>query len=80
MYVIFGLMTIGILASISANLRAWAIPLLVFGLVYLLYKFPPDRLLRSFKQKSSKPKKKYKQAKFRVIDGQRRDDEPPTYH
>ena len=42
-YVLFILIAIGVLTQISAGYRVLLIGVIVFGLVFLLYKFPPDR-------------------------------------
>ncbi|WP_026326291.1 hypothetical protein [Paenibacillus ginsengihumi] len=78
MYVVFGLLAIGLLVSIS-NL---IIPIAVFAVIFLLYKFPPDRW-RRFKWSGGgrKPRGKTRNAKFRVIPGSKdSSDEPPKYH
>ncbi|MFD2611859.1 hypothetical protein [Paenibacillus gansuensis] len=91
-YIIMALMLIGLLS----NLRAFIIPVIVFGVVFLLYKFPPTSLrgkFRSFKapggnRNSRGPidlnhtKPKRKKYPFTVIQGNKKDDDDdtPTYH
>ncbi|MCD1260665.1 hypothetical protein B5M42_017835 [Paenibacillus athensensis] len=79
-YVIFALMIIGLL-------RSWAtifIPILVLGLIYLLYKYPPNRwqLSSLFKGSSPGDKRRRKNGKFRVINGNKGNDPDdfPKYH
>ncbi|MZQ84262.1 hypothetical protein GQF01_19280 [Paenibacillus sp. 5J-6] len=74
---------IGVLIAIGllVNLPSFFIPILVLGLIFLLYKFPPSRWKKpSIGRGPSKPKRK--NAKFRVINGTK-DSEPddfPKYH
>ncbi|SDD43127.1 hypothetical protein SAMN02799630_03455 [Paenibacillus sp. UNCCL117] len=82
-YIIFGLIAIGVLASLFTSPRAFLVPLLVFGAIFLLYKFPPN----TWNRQSRKPpsgrfaKGKRKNANFRVIPGSKdKQDEPPKYH
>jgi len=87
-YVIIGLLAIGVISMIVRNPGAAVIPVLVFGVVFLLYKFPPDRwrgLLRGagdrFSGNSARRSPNVKKAKFRVIPGSKPDrDDPPKYH
>jgi hypothetical protein len=91
-YIIYGLLVVGILYRFLVNPGPLLIPLLVFGVIFLLYKFPPNRL-----QKQGKPdptrtrtaeRKKYEErerrkAHFRVIPGSKPDsdeEQPPKYH
>jgi hypothetical protein len=82
-YIIFGLIGIGILSALFSNPAGMLIPVLVFGVIFYLYKYPP-KSWRGFGRSSTrftKPPKR-KNATFRVINGNRRDDseEPPKYH
>jgi len=89
-YVIIGLIAIGIISLIVRNPGAAVIPVAVFGIVFLLYKFPPDRWrgwLHNFRARMSGTgsgrggKRNVKKAKFRVISGNKPDrDDPPRYH
>lgn len=90
-YIIYGLLVVGILYRFLVNPGPLLIPLLVFGVIFLLYKFPPNRL-----QKQGRPsqprtrtaeRKKFEErerrkAHFRVIPGSKpdSDEEPPKYH
>ncbi|RAV01047.1 hypothetical protein DQG13_13470 [Paenibacillus sp. YN15] len=91
-YIIYGLLVVGILYRFLVNPGPFLIPLLVFGVIFLLYKFPPNRL-----QKHGRPvhqrnkaagRKRYdererRKAHFRVIPGSKPDsddEEPPKYH
>lgn len=83
-YIIFGLIAVGILASLISRPETMLIPLLVFGIVFLLYKFPPSRFRKRGGMRpprnAIKPKAR-KRNPFRVIRGSKRDDdEPPRYH
>jgi len=83
-YVILGLALIGV-ATMAMQL---IIPILVFGVIFLLYKYPPNRWRKpSFASRSAKPgagrtkEKRTRNASFRVIDGNKgSSDEPPKYH
>lgn len=92
-YVIVGLMIIGLLYSIGSNFSKWIIPVAVFGLIFLLYRYPPSSwryLAQRFRSggfggfggRGDKTfGKKTKKAKFTVIRGSKPDDdEPPKYH
>jgi hypothetical protein len=79
-YIIMGLIAIGLLVS----LKTLFIPILVFGIIFLLYKFPPSRW---GKRNSTQPgrrttKKRSKDAVFRVITGNKNSDsdDRPKYH
>lgn len=63
------------------------IPLVVFGIIFLLYKFPPGRSRRGYRpppspgrsRRHAQPARK-KPAPFKVIEGSRKDDDRPRYH
>jgi len=82
-YVIFALIAVGIMARFTADPSGMIIPIAVFGIVFLLYKFPPNRWKR-YKAASSFnrfAKTKRKRKLFRVIPGNKRDDDDlPKYH
>ncbi|MBP1962115.1 hypothetical protein [Paenibacillus aceris] len=74
---------IGILIAIGliVSLRTLFIPILVLGIIFLLYKFPPSRWKKpSYGRGPSKAKRK--NAKFRVINGTKDTDSDdfPKYH
>lgn len=74
---------IGVLIAIgliSLGLRL-VIPILVFGAIFLLYKFPPSRWKKPSIHRGS-AKGKTKNAKFRVINGSKDSDKDdfPKYH
>ncbi len=79
-------MLIGIVTQINSFIGTLIIPAIVFGVIYLLYKFPPDRWFRRKKtssysrSRSAKPKRR--KHSFRVIEGSKPDDEDniPKYH
>jgi hypothetical protein len=78
-YIIFGLMGIGILT----NFKQLLIPILVLGTIFLLYKFPPAMWRSWFRSKRNPKSSSYRKSsttRFRVIDGQKKKDEPPKYH
>ncbi|MCZ8516750.1 hypothetical protein O9H85_31180 [Paenibacillus filicis] len=81
-YIVLGLIALGILASIFRNPGAYIIPILVFGIIFWLYKFPPNRWRRGGRPASSRfAKAKRRNASFRVINGSKdSSDEPPKYH
>jgi hypothetical protein len=83
-YVILGLIAIGLLYRLLTNPSGMIIPVIVFGGVFLLYKFPPSRWQRSKPTPSSryaKSREKRKPAPFRVIQGTKPDDdETPKFH
>ncbi|NOU72227.1 hypothetical protein GC098_12460 [Paenibacillus sp. LMG 31458] len=71
------LIAIGLLVS----LRTLFIPILVLGIIFLLYKFPPSRWRKpSIGRGPAKGKRK--NAKFRVINGSKDSDSDdlPKYH
>lgn len=86
-YILLFLIVIGILYSIIRNPSALLIPVVVFGVIYFLYKYPPGRRRqKSEKQRYNEAYKKQKmrnvqKASFKVIKGKKHDDdEPPLYH
>jgi mannose/fructose/N-acetylgalactosamine-specific phosphotransferase system component IIC len=79
-YIIMGLIAIGLIVSLKVLL----IPICVFGIVFLLYKFPPSRWKQKNKAYSGRKtaKKRSKDATFRVIQGNKKSDSDdlPKYH
>lgn len=87
-YIILFLVLVGIFSSLALLL----LPLLVFGTIYLLYKYLPKRKrsmnsnandARQYKETFKRQKERnIQRASFRVIKGSKRDDdeEPPLYH
>ncbi|MDF2961197.1 MAG: hypothetical protein K0S39_2932 [Paenibacillus sp.] len=79
-YIIIGLALIGV-ASKALSL---IIPIAVFGIIFLLYKFPPGtwgKNRQSGRSNSRTKEKRSRNASFRVIDGNKgSSDEPPKYH
>lgn len=71
------LIAIGLLVS----LRTLFIPILVLGIIFLLYKFPPSRWRKNSMGRGP-AKGKRKNAKFRVINGSKDSDSDdlPKYH
>lgn len=77
-YVVLALLGIGLIAQFVKNPGAMIIPVVVLGVVFYLYKFPPRRFGPSGKRVNIKPKRR---TSFKVIQGNKRDDEePPRYH
>jgi hypothetical protein len=84
---ILGLIIIGLFSSIMKSPSSYFIPLLVFGAIFLLYKYPPNQIIRKGTSKTSftyqnKSKVKKKPSPFRVIQGNKdpSDDDTPKYH
>ncbi len=87
--VILTLIGVGLIAQMLNNPIQLIIPLIVFGVIYLLFKFPPGGARNSTKPRSkpathrdpqaSKPKSR-KNIPFRVIEGGKDDDNLPKYH
>lgn len=84
-YVIFTLMGIGIFMQILEGSQTLLTAVIVFGLIYLLYRFPPTRWKRMGKQwkwkQSVKSSQKHAARNFRVIEGKKKkESERPPYH
>lgn len=80
-YIIFGLIAVGILV----NIQSMWLPLLIFGIVFYLYKFPPNNFQRgqrnSIHRTSGRAKPNKRKSMFRVIKGNKKDDDDtPKYH
>ncbi|AZN40609.1 hypothetical protein [Paenibacillus albus] len=86
--VILALVVIGIVSQTISNPYQLLIPVVVFGVVYLLYKFPPGgartKAKPRYKTQSRKDQpaksKQRKNMPFRVIEGGKDDDNLPKYH
>lgn len=87
-YIVYGLLAIGILSTFIRNPAPFIIPLLVFGVIFLLYKFPPNRFRRNTGRKTGRgaearrSDRERRKTTFRVIYGSKpnSDDDPPQYH
>lgn len=90
-YIIYALLVVGILYRFLVNPGPLLIPLLVFGVIFLLYKFPPSRLQKHARPVHNRTKtaerkkmeeRERRKAHFRVIPGSKpdSDEEPPRYH
>ncbi|MED4601998.1 hypothetical protein P9314_14975 [Paenibacillus validus] len=83
-YILFGLLAIGILATVFSNPGAVLLPVLVFGVIFFLYRYPPNTWKRPNRSAPTGrfQRGKRKKANFRVIPGSKdsNDDEPPKYH
>jgi uncharacterized membrane protein len=81
-YIIMGLIAIGLLVS----LKTLFIPIIVFAVIFLLYKFPPSRWgMRTSTppgRRTASTKRRSKDATFRVITGNKNTDtdDRPKYH
>ncbi|WP_240941066.1 hypothetical protein [Paenibacillus sp. HB172176] len=93
--IVLSLMIIGFLFYLFNNPLAMLLPIVIFGGIFLLYKYPPS-FLRGFNSsqyqraakvtqmkkpsaKSRKDRPKSKTVPFRVIEGGK-DDDLPKYH
>lgn len=88
-YIILVLFAIGVFSELLLHPLTLLIPAAVFGIIFLLYKFPPNRFRRTsdtYKYnaalKKQKEKSRTRKATFRVIEGNKGDhpEEPPKYH
>ncbi|MFC4599214.1 hypothetical protein [Cohnella hongkongensis] len=93
--IVLALMAIGVITSLlQGSVESWAIPLGLVAIVFLLYKFPPNRWRKpgrpsrppvkrprpDFRSAASKTERR-RPSPFTVIEGRKnRDDEPPRYH
>ncbi len=80
-WIIIILIAIGLLRSLLTSPQV-LIMVLVFGTVFLLYKFPPNKWKLGRPKFYKNKKVNSKKAKFTVINGNKNDgeDEPPRYH
>jgi hypothetical protein len=87
------LIGIGILTRLLTRPEAFLLPVVVLGIIFLLYKFPPHRWKSMNLSTSAKPKhygykqdsKAKRKNKFKVIQGNKKDEDvddetPPPYH
>jgi hypothetical protein len=86
------LLTLAAIGLVTMLIRApgkFIIPAVVFGIVFLLYKFPPGRRARNYRaprpfardRRKTGAAPRRKSAPFKVIEGGRNDDEDrPGYH
>ncbi len=87
LYVIGILFALGLIGEFRSNPIDLIIPLVIFGVVFYLYKFPPGRHTGRHPQQRrtarfEKSKRNSRKAVFRVIKGNKKDEEnePPRYH
>jgi hypothetical protein len=88
--VLLTLAAIGVVATLIRHPSQLIIPAVVFGIVFLLYKFPPGRGRREYRaprpgareqRRKSGAAPRRKAVPFKVIEGGRDDDENrPRYH
>ncbi len=80
------LIVIGMLTRLMVSPTAFVIPVLVLGIIFLLYKYPPHRWKTPGGYTKNSGYGRYKtqrNRKFKVIQGNKRDDNdetPPPYH
>ncbi|MDF2719893.1 MAG: hypothetical protein K0R28_6818 [Paenibacillus sp.] len=85
------LMGIGIVVRMMANPFELIVAIVIFGGIFVLWKYPPARWRKTKMRKPTPPssgkrtKEKRKNIPFRVIQGNKRDDDDPpekpyTYH
>ena len=88
-YILIILFSVGLVYSFLKNPLMILLPAVVFGIIFLLYKFPPKRFRRdsdSYKYRAvlkKQKEKRKKSASLRVIDGKKGKsgpDEPPKHH
>ncbi|MBW7453819.1 hypothetical protein ACFOLF_05950 [Paenibacillus sepulcri] len=86
--IILALVVIGLVSQSFTSPIQLIIPIAVFGVIFLLYKFPPggartakprSRTIPRRDQQQGKPRTK-KAMPFRVIEGGKDDDNLPKYH
>ncbi|MEF3301953.1 hypothetical protein [Paenibacillus sp. GYB003] len=89
--VILVLMAIGIIIQMMKTPFELIVAIIIFGGVFLLWKYPPNRFRKASRRKAAPPssakraKDRRKNVPFRVIQGNKRDDDDPpekphTYH
>ncbi|WP_219836424.1 hypothetical protein [Paenibacillus sp. R14(2021)] len=90
--IILVLVVIGLVSQTISNPYQLLIPVGVFAVIYLLYKFPPGNAVkakpkpkykagaRKDQQQASSRNKTRKNMPFRVIEGGKDDDNLPKYH
>lgn len=84
---ILGLIILGLLGSIIHSPSSYLIPLFIFAAIFILYKYPPNRLISKGSSKTTytyqnKTREKKKPSPFRVIQGNKdsADDDTPKFH
>jgi hypothetical protein len=78
-YIILGLALIGLVSKATE----FVIPIVVFGIIFLLFKFPPNKWgkPKTTPRFGKNKEKRTRDATFRVINGNKgSSDEPPKYH
>lgn len=81
-YVVIVLIIFGIFQSLWSNPANLILPAVIFGLIFLLYKYPPRRWRNRSVSRRKKERERKKQ-KFSIISGNKetdRDESPPPYH
>ncbi|XID94132.1 hypothetical protein ACF3MZ_06295 [Paenibacillaceae bacterium WGS1546] len=93
--VVLVFMAIGLAARLlQGSVQSWLIPVALVAIVFLLYKFPPNRWKTSRpkpRQRDKGPRPDFRRSgpktdrrrasTFTVIEGRKdKDDEPPRYH
>lgn len=69
-YVVVGLIIIGLIGQLASNPWGIILPLAIFGIIFFLYKFPPRWLLRLAQPPHVSSERKISpQKKFRAMKG-----------
>lgn len=92
-YIVYGLLALGLITRFLRNPGPLLVPVAVFGIIFLLYKFPPNQFFKNRsshnQRRAAKPTARMEQEErerrkrhFKVIYGSKPDneDEPPPYH
>jgi hypothetical protein len=85
-YVLFAFILVGIVFQLFNQPEQMIIPVVIFGAVFLFYKFPPSRSRNKTRSASSSQERMQtkqrnrKPIPFRVIEGGKEDDNLPKYH
>lgn len=86
-YIVAGFFSIGLLVKFLEQPLKMIVPLVIFGVVFYLYKFPPSFARGGRRPAHHQPerpsaKRNVRKAKFRVIRGNKDngEDDPPRYH
>lgn len=85
---LLALIAVGVIRSFVQNPLFMLLPIVIFGIIFLLYKYPPARYRRGYQPPRVKQADRHraKQAPrkrtspLRVIEGGKDDDDLPKYH
>lgn len=89
--IVFALIAVGLVTVAVYSPWSFVFPVIIVGILFLLYKFPPGQT--RVKSRAAKPKQtkntgparqngrpRAKTVPFRVIEGGKDDDDVPRYH